>query len=180
MGNHLFATNLDRACFVRSSEVNNETDQPDLPPIECAHQWITDTETVLSAPIEDIAELDFTRILIMVHPGIETHVPKPNTIFYTVHDVAAKELAIAATGNTQAQDVLLEIARSNIWNGEPVPGPMRAHICGLLRGMKLGGRGRTTIYRDVDLKRLPKPVKVGGRLYWAEADIDAAFAAHAE
>lgn len=44
---------------------------------------------------------------------------------------------------------------------------------------KLGGRGRTTIYRDVDLGRLPKPVKIGGRLYWAEPDIDAAIAAHA-
>ena len=44
---------------------------------------------------------------------------------------------------------------------------------------KLGGRGRTTIYRDMDAGRLPKPVKLGGRLYWAEADIDAAIAAHA-
>ncbi len=38
---------------------------------------------------------------------------------------------------------------------------------------KLGGRGRTTIYRDVDLGRLPKPVKLGSRLYWNEAEIDA-------
>lgn len=45
---------------------------------------------------------------------------------------------------------------------------------------KLGGRGRTTIYRDCELGRLPKPVKIGGRLYWAEADIDAAIAAYAE
>lgn len=43
---------------------------------------------------------------------------------------------------------------------------------------KLGGRGRTTIYRDVELGRLPKPVKIGGRLYWAETDIDAAIASH--
>lgn len=41
---------------------------------------------------------------------------------------------------------------------------------------KLGGRGRTTIYRDVDLGRLPKPVKIGGRLYWSEAAIDAVIA----
>ena len=38
---------------------------------------------------------------------------------------------------------------------------------------KLGGRGRTTIYRDVELGRLPKPVKLGSRLYWCEAEIDA-------
>lgn len=41
---------------------------------------------------------------------------------------------------------------------------------------KLGGRGRTTIYRDVDQGRLPKPTKIGSRLYWNEADVDAAIA----
>jgi prophage regulatory protein len=44
---------------------------------------------------------------------------------------------------------------------------------------KLGGRGRTTIYRDVDMGRLPKPVKIGSRLYWNEADIDATLQQHA-
>lgn len=28
---------------------------------------------------------------------------------------------------------------------------------------KLGGRGRTTIYRDVEAGRLPKPILLGGR-----------------
>ncbi|WP_069298387.1 helix-turn-helix transcriptional regulator [Neptunicoccus sediminis] len=40
---------------------------------------------------------------------------------------------------------------------------------------KLGGRGRTTIYRDVETGRLPKPFKIGSRLYWNEADIDTAI-----
>lgn len=40
---------------------------------------------------------------------------------------------------------------------------------------KLGGRGRTTIYRDIDQGRLPRPKKLGARLYWAEGDIDAAI-----
>ncbi len=40
---------------------------------------------------------------------------------------------------------------------------------------KLGGRGRTTVYRDVELGRLPKPVKIGSRLYWSEPEIDAAI-----
>ncbi len=40
---------------------------------------------------------------------------------------------------------------------------------------KFGGRGRSTIYRDVENGRLPKPVKLGSRLYWVEADIDAAI-----
>lgn len=42
---------------------------------------------------------------------------------------------------------------------------------------KLGGRGRSTIYRDVELGRLPKPVKIGSRLYWSETEIDAAIEA---
>jgi prophage regulatory protein len=43
--------------------------------------------------------------------------------------------------------------------------------------LKLGGRGRTTIYRDCELGRLPKPIKIGSRLYWNEADIDATLQA---
>ena len=44
---------------------------------------------------------------------------------------------------------------------------------------KLGGRGRTTIYKDCELGRLPKPIKIGSRLYWNEADIDATLQARA-
>lgn len=45
---------------------------------------------------------------------------------------------------------------------------------------KLGGRGRTTIYRDVDLGRLPKPVKIGGRKYFIDEEIDERIAASRE
>ena len=38
---------------------------------------------------------------------------------------------------------------------------------------KLGCRGRTTIYRDVENGRLPKPIKIGSRLYWSETEVDA-------
>ncbi len=41
---------------------------------------------------------------------------------------------------------------------------------------KIGGRSRSSIYRDLALKRLPQPIKFGARLYWVEADIDAALA----
>ncbi len=44
---------------------------------------------------------------------------------------------------------------------------------------KLGGRSRSSLYRDIELGRLPKPMKFGSRLYWVESDIDAALAAHA-
>ena len=38
---------------------------------------------------------------------------------------------------------------------------------------KLGGRSRSAIYLDLAAGRLPQPVKLGGRLYWAEGDVDA-------
>jgi prophage regulatory protein len=37
---------------------------------------------------------------------------------------------------------------------------------------KLGGRSRSTIYLDLAAGRLPRPVKLGGRLYWPEAEVD--------
>ncbi|WP_433988702.1 helix-turn-helix transcriptional regulator [Sulfitobacter sp. TBRI5] len=41
---------------------------------------------------------------------------------------------------------------------------------------KLGNRSRSSIYRDLEAGRLPKPVKLGSRLYWPEDAIDAAIA----
>lgn len=43
---------------------------------------------------------------------------------------------------------------------------------------KLGGRGRTTIYRDIATNRLPKPVKLGGLNYFPEHLIDDAMMAN--
>lgn len=40
---------------------------------------------------------------------------------------------------------------------------------------KIGGRSRSSIYRDIAMGRLPQPLKFGARLYWIEADIDAAL-----
>ena len=38
---------------------------------------------------------------------------------------------------------------------------------------KLGNRSRSAIYLDLEAGRLPKPIKLGGRLYWPEGDVDA-------
>lgn len=38
---------------------------------------------------------------------------------------------------------------------------------------KLGGRSRSAIYLDLANRRLPQPIKLGGRLYWPEGDMDA-------
>jgi len=38
--------------------------------------------------------------------------------------------------------------------------------------VKLGGRARSSIYADLEAGRLPKPLKLGGRVYWPEDELD--------
>lgn len=38
--------------------------------------------------------------------------------------------------------------------------------------MKRGGRSRSSTYRDIEAGLLPKPIKIGGRLYWDETEVD--------
>ncbi len=38
---------------------------------------------------------------------------------------------------------------------------------------KLGNRSRSAIYADLAAGRLPQPIKLGGRVYWPENEIDA-------
>jgi len=37
---------------------------------------------------------------------------------------------------------------------------------------KLGGRSRSAIYTDLAEGRLPKPIKLGGKLYWPSEDVE--------
>lgn len=41
---------------------------------------------------------------------------------------------------------------------------------------KLAGRARSSIYLDIENDRLPKPMKLGGRLFWSENAVNAAMA----
>ena len=38
---------------------------------------------------------------------------------------------------------------------------------------KLSNRSRSAIYLDLEAGRLPQPLKLGGRLYWVEDEVDA-------
>jgi predicted DNA-binding transcriptional regulator AlpA len=38
---------------------------------------------------------------------------------------------------------------------------------------RLGDRSRSAIYLDIANGRLPQPMKLGGRLYWPEGEMDA-------
>lgn len=42
---------------------------------------------------------------------------------------------------------------------------------------KVGGRSRSSIYRDCESGILPKPIKIGSRLYWVEDQVDEAISA---
>lgn len=37
---------------------------------------------------------------------------------------------------------------------------------------KLGNRSRSAVYIDLEAGRLPQPLKLGGRLYWPEDDLE--------
>jgi len=37
---------------------------------------------------------------------------------------------------------------------------------------RVGGRSRTTIWRDIRKGEFPKPAVVGGRVLWAESEVD--------
>jgi predicted DNA-binding transcriptional regulator AlpA len=38
---------------------------------------------------------------------------------------------------------------------------------------KLGNRSRSSVYNDLAADRLPKPLKLGGRLLWPEGEVEA-------
>jgi len=42
---------------------------------------------------------------------------------------------------------------------------------------KLGNRSRSAIYNDLAANRLPRPIKLGARLYWPSDVVDAHLAA---
>lgn len=45
---------------------------------------------------------------------------------------------------------------------------------------RLGNRSRSAIYIDLAAGRLPRPIKLGGKLYWPESDLDAHLRATSE
>lgn len=37
---------------------------------------------------------------------------------------------------------------------------------------KLGGRSRSSIYRDLENGHIPNPIRIGKRLYWCEEEVE--------
>lgn len=42
----------------------------------------------------------------------------------------------------------------------------------------MGNRSRAAIYLDIKTGRLPAPLKLGGRIYWPEDDLEKHLQAH--
>jgi len=42
---------------------------------------------------------------------------------------------------------------------------------------KLGGRSRSSIYRDLENGHIPNPIRIGARLYWCEEEVEDFLAA---
>jgi predicted DNA-binding transcriptional regulator AlpA len=93
----------------------------------------------------------------------------------------AQPIMNVATGETQGQknfflshacsaDIVKYGATFLVWSNTM----QYLSFTGLLQA-KLGGRGRTTIYRDVDLGQFTKPIKIGSRLYWNSRRRDPKF-----
>lgn len=40
---------------------------------------------------------------------------------------------------------------------------------------QLGGRSRSSLYRDIEAGRIPKPFKIGRRVYWNSDEISSAI-----
>ncbi|MEO0893330.1 MAG: AlpA family phage regulatory protein [Pseudomonadota bacterium] len=49
---------------------------------------------------------------------------------------------------------------------------IRRYITFIELSAKLGGRSRSSIYRDLENGRIPNPVRLGSRLYWVDEEVD--------
>ncbi len=109
----------------------NDDYSPDIAPIDCAMELLSDIEEANETPILDLFQTSYIRLALMLCPGVKTIIPSPNVIYYEIEAVAASDISIAATGNPEAYDMLSEICPANIYTGQAIPKEMRA-ICSQL------------------------------------------------
>ncbi len=109
----------------------NDDYSPDIAPIDCAMELLSDIEEANETPILDLFQTSYIRLALMLCPGVKTIIPSPNVIYYEIEAVAASDISIAATGNPEAYDMLSEICPANIYMGQAIPKEIRA-ICSQL------------------------------------------------
>lgn len=70
----------------------------------------------------------------------------------------------------QTRDTLDQIRAEN--TAAPMASPGDTYLTLNRLSHKLGGRSRSALYLDLKAGRLPQPIKLGGRLYWIEREVD--------
>lgn len=116
--------------------------KPNISAVECVHALLDDIENSNHTAITELARISYVRLALLLCPGVKTIVPSPDQVYYEVTDKAAREISIAAVGNIEAYDMLVEICRSNVMSGKTVPEPMRANCFQLISGEWKGPRKR--------------------------------------
>jgi hypothetical protein len=101
-------------------------------------------EVALGCPLSEVGEITFKRLIISYTPGIETLFTETGGVFYRVEENTAVFLGGAAQRFSEAHDIYREICASNIFEGAPLPKPMRSAAMLMVReqypGAKRAGR----------------------------------------
>ncbi|WP_323781733.1 hypothetical protein [Thalassovita sp.] len=114
-------------------------EKPDIPPFELAKEILEEAAKQFGCDeVADLREVDYKRVLMSLHPGIEAIVLAHNRVFYRVEEATADQLAVMSHGNKVIFEIVREICHANVWNGEPVPEPLRAICSQLILGKKVG------------------------------------------
>lgn len=116
-----------------------QNSQPNIDPLSLAIELISDTAKALGCKQpRELRTIGYMRLLMTMHPGIETVIPTPDRVFYRVDDETANQLGVMAQGDRISFEVVKEICAANVYNGEPIPSDLRNICFSLIRGDKVG------------------------------------------
>lgn len=74
--------------------------------------------------------------------------------------------------NSQRPDAIREMLMGTDTTATPMASPGDTYLSMNRLSGKLGGRSRSALYLDLKAGRLPPPIKLGGKLYWIEREVD--------
>jgi predicted DNA-binding transcriptional regulator AlpA/transposase-like protein len=74
--------------------------------------------------------------------------------------------------NSQRPDAIREMLMGTETSARAMAAPGDTYLSMNRLIGKLGGRSRSAIYLDLKAGRLPQPIKLGGKVYWIEREVD--------
>lgn len=131
---------------------------------------LTDIQDKTGIRFGELNDLSFTRIVISLHPGIQTTIISRsggNGIYYMVDERAAGFLQGAAQELPEAADVVQEICASNVFEGAPLPYSLRCAAYEMIKGTYPKANRRGAKLKGDFLKRW--------LLRWAAIDVSEVF-----